>query len=64
MYAFSVTAGKDYRLNRDFVTPYTPEQSGTIERFFSGLKEVCVWLQDFDDFELGRSDGRSLDQIL
>lgn len=43
-------ACKDYRLTQEFVTPYTPEQNGMIERFFRSLKEECVWLTNFADF--------------
>jgi putative transposase len=32
-----------YRLEQEFITPYTPEQNGLIERFFRSLKEECVW---------------------
>jgi transposase InsO family protein len=36
-------ACKDYRLKQEFVTPYTPEHNGLIERFFRTLKEERVW---------------------
>jgi putative transposase len=32
------SACRDYRLSQEFVTPYTPEQYGIIERFFRSLK--------------------------
>jgi putative transposase len=35
----------DYKLPQEFITPYTPEQNGMIERFFRSLKEECVWQQ-------------------
>jgi len=35
-------AMKDYCLRQEFITPYTPEQSGMIERFFRSLKEERV----------------------
>jgi len=38
---------KDYRLSQEFITPYTPEQNGMIERFFGSLKSECVWLHRF-----------------
>ena len=39
----SVTAlVKSYGLQQEFITPYTPEQNGMIERFFRTLKEECV----------------------
>ena len=31
-------ACRDYRLRQEFITPYTPEQNGIIERFFRSLK--------------------------
>jgi len=45
---------RDYRLSQEFVTPYTPEQNGLIERFFRSLKEECVWQHVFRDFEDAR----------
>jgi putative transposase len=48
-------ACKDYRPSQEFVTPYTPEQNGMIERFFRSLKEECVWLENFTDFEQARA---------
>ena len=37
------TACRDYRLRQEFITPYTPEQNGIVERFFRSFKEECVW---------------------
>ncbi len=31
------------RLRQEFITSYTPEQNGIVERFFRSLKEKCVW---------------------
>jgi len=39
-----------YRLGQEFITPYTPEQNGLIERFFRSLKEECVWQHNFGGF--------------
>lgn len=39
-----------YRLQQEFITPYTPEQNGVIERWFRSLKEECVWQQPFGSF--------------
>jgi putative transposase len=36
-----------YRLKQEYITPYTPEQNGMIERFFRSLKEECVWQHNF-----------------
>ena len=44
-------ACRDYRLSQEFITPYTPEQNGMIERFFRSLKEECTWLHNFETFE-------------
>ncbi|MFO0777697.1 MAG: integrase core domain-containing protein [Nitrospira sp.] len=47
-------ACRDYRLQQEFITPYTPEQNGIIERFFRSLKEECVWQHRFQTFEVLR----------
>jgi putative transposase len=44
-------ACRDYNLNQEFITPYTPEQNGIIERFFRSLKEECVWQHNFRSFK-------------
>ena len=33
-----------YGLTQEFITPYTPEQNGLVERFIRSLKEECIWL--------------------
>ena len=38
-----------YRLKQEFITPYTPDQNGMIERFFRTLKEEAVWAYDYPD---------------
>ena len=45
---------RDYKLAQEFITPYTPEQNGIIERFFRSLKEECVWQHNFSSFEEAR----------
>jgi putative transposase len=40
----------DYRLSQEFITPYTPEQNGIVERMFRSMKEECVWLHNVADF--------------
>jgi putative transposase len=45
---------RDYRVEQEYVTPYTPEQNGLIERFFCSLKEECVWQYRFKSFEEAR----------
>lgn len=45
-----------YRLQQEFITPYTPEQNGLVERFFRSLKEECIWQHHFADFQQARSE--------
>ena len=47
-------ACKFYRLAQEFITPYTPEQNGLIERFFRSLKEECAWQHNFGGFDEAR----------
>ena len=47
-------ACKQYRLRQKFITPYTPEQNGMIERFFRSLKEECAWQHNFSSFVQAR----------
>jgi putative transposase len=42
---------RKYRLDQEYITPYTPEQNGMIERFFRSLKEECVWQGSFVTFD-------------
>ena len=49
-------ACRDYRLAQEFITPYTPEQNGIIERFFRSAKEECVWQHNFLSFEHARRE--------
>ena len=48
-------ACRDYRLRQEFITPYTPEQNGSVERFFRSLKEECVWQHNFSKFTEART---------
>jgi len=48
-------ACRDYRLDQEFITPYTPEQNGIVERFFRSLKEECVWQKPFRCFADART---------
>jgi putative transposase len=52
-------ACRDYRLRQEFITPYTPEQNGMIERFFRSLKEECIWQHQFQTFEDARQQIRT-----
>mgnify|MGYP006299539909 CR=1 FL=1 len=44
-----VKVAKKYGLTQEYITPYTPQQNGMIERFFGSLKSECVWHQQFED---------------
>ena len=44
-----------YGLKQEYITPYTPEQNGIIERFFRSLKEECVWQRVFKSFDEARN---------
>jgi putative transposase len=48
-------ACRDYRLRQEFITPYTPQQNGIVERFFRSLKEECVWIKNFTSFDEARA---------
>jgi putative transposase len=52
-------ACRDYGLRQEFITPYTPEQNGMIERFFRSLKEECTWQHSFSSF---REAKRTIDR--
>jgi len=45
------TTAKAYRFEQEFITPYTPEQNGMIERFFRTIKEECVWHHNFKNIK-------------
>lgn len=47
-------ACRDAHLRQEFITPYTPEQNGIVERFFRSLKEECVWQYNFTGFAEAR----------
>ncbi|MDA2910047.1 integrase core domain-containing protein [Nitrospiraceae bacterium AH_259_D15_M11_P09] len=49
------TACRDCRLHQEFIRPYTPEQTGMIERFFRSFKEKCVWHHQFHNFGQART---------
>jgi putative transposase len=42
-----VAVAKACGVTQEYITPYTPEQNGLIERFFRTLKEDCVWQHNF-----------------
>jgi putative transposase len=43
-----------YGITQEYITPYTPQQNGIIERFFRSLKEECVWQRSFKSFAEAR----------
>lgn len=43
-----------YGLEPEYITPYSPEQNGVIERFMRTLKEECIWLHRFSSFSQAR----------
>jgi putative transposase len=43
-----------YGLEPEYITPYSPEQNGVIERFMRTLKEECIWLNRFSSFSQAR----------
>ena len=47
---FHETVTKNH-LHQEYITPYTPEQNGMIERFFRSIKEECVWQHNFVTFD-------------
>jgi putative transposase len=49
-----VSVVRRYGLGQEYITPYTPEQNGMIERFFRSLKEECVWLNNFANYAVAR----------
>ena len=42
---------KAYGFKQEFITPYTPEQNGMIERFFRTIKEECIWHYNFKNIK-------------
>jgi putative transposase len=45
---------KAYGLRQEFITPYTPEQNGLVERFIRSLKEECIWQHRFESLSHAR----------
>ena len=46
---------REYGLGQEFITPYTPEENGLVERFIRSFKEECAWLNNFDSLEQART---------
>ena len=55
---------KAYGLTQEFITPYTPEQNGLIERFIRTIKEECIWQHHFENLAHARHCDWAVDQTL
>jgi len=55
---YTATA-KAYGLSQEFITPYTPEQNGLVERFIRTLKKKCLWQHRFGSLAQAREVIRS-----
>ena len=42
------------QIKQGYITPYTPQQNGLIERWFRTLKSECIWLKQYDTVEEAR----------
>jgi putative transposase len=42
---------KSYGLQQEFITPYSPEQNGTVERVICALKDQCVHRPRFETLQ-------------
>lgn len=42
---------RDYEIDQEYITPYSPQQNGMIERFFRSLKEESIWQHRFKDLD-------------
>jgi putative transposase len=45
---------RDYGLNQEYITPYTPQQNGLCERFIKTFKEEFCWCHRFQSIEHAR----------
>jgi putative transposase len=48
-----------YRLETEYITPYSPERNGAIERFMRTFKEECICLNSFTPFRDAKSVAES-----
>ena len=42
---------RKYKLHQEYISLYTPEQNGMIERFFRSGKAECIWQQSLKTFD-------------
>lgn len=45
---------KSYGLQREFITPFSPKQNGTVERVIRTLKDQCVRRYRFETLQYAR----------
>jgi putative transposase len=45
---------KDYGLNQEYITPYTPQENGLCERFIKTFKEELCWTRNFKSLDHAR----------
>jgi transposase InsO family protein len=55
---------KDYNFEQEFITPYTPQQNGMIERFFRTSQRRVYLAPQFHFTQGGQQDHQRVDQIL
>mgnify|MGYP003816736251 CR=1 FL=1 len=48
------STAKDYGLQQEFITPYTPEENGLCERFIRSFKEEVAWIHRVESIEQAR----------
>ncbi|RYD74367.1 MAG: transposase, partial [Verrucomicrobiaceae bacterium] len=45
---------RDYGIQQEYITPYTPQQNGPCERFIKTFKEEVCWCNRFASIEHAR----------
>lgn len=45
---------REYGLRQEFITPYTPQENGLVERFIRSFKEECAWVNNFKSLDEAR----------
>jgi putative transposase len=57
-------ACRDYRLRQEFITPYTPEQNGIVERFFRSLEGGMRLAAQLPELRGGAPRGAAVDRMV